>query len=93
MQDLVSNPEKTKVVLVQTHLDKCVKSKIKKECDLPITGVRCVHTIFTDLAIFDVDHDKGLKLRKYNPKSSIDEIKEKTAADFKVGKDCKPWTI
>ena len=78
-------------MVVQTHIDKYGKSKIKKKCDLPMTGAKCVHTIVTDLAVFDVDHEKGLTLRKYNPKSSIDEIKEKTAADFEVGKDCAPW--
>lgn len=91
--DLVSNPEKTKVVVVQTHLDKHGRPKIKKQCDLPITGAKCVHTIVTDLAVFDVDHEKGLTLRKYNPKSSIDEIKEKTAANFKVADGCKPWEL
>jgi 3-oxoacid CoA-transferase len=45
------------------------------------------------LAVFDVDHEKGLTLRKYNPKSSIEEIKEKTAADFEIGKDCGPWKM
>jgi len=92
-QDLVSNPAKTKVMVVQTHVDKYGKSKIKKQCDLPITGAKCVHTIVTDLAVFDVDHEKGLTLRKYNPNSSIDQIKEKTAADFEVSKDCAPWKL
>jgi 3-oxoacid CoA-transferase len=45
------------------------------------------------LAVFDVDHEKGLTLRKYNPKSSIEEIKEKTAADFKVAKNFGPWKL
>lgn len=84
---------KTKVVVVQTHLDKYGKSKIKKKCDLPITGAKCVHTVVTDLAVLDVDHEKGLTLRKYNPKSSIDNFKEKMAADFEVGQNCKPWKI
>ena len=40
-----------------------------------------------------VDHEKGLTLRDYSRSSSIDEIREKTAADFEIGKDCKPWAI
>jgi 3-oxoacid CoA-transferase len=75
----VSNPEKTKVLVVQAHI-KYEKSKIKKECDLPITGAKCVHTIITDLAVFDVDPEKGLNLRRYNPLTKIDEIRRKTAA-------------
>lgn len=80
-------------MVVQTHVDKYGKSKVKEKCDLPITGARCVHTIVTDLAVFDVDHEKGLTLRKYNPKSSIDEIREKTAADFEVAKNCEAWKL
>lgn len=92
-QDLVSNPEATKVLVVQTHTDKYGKSKIKKQCDLPLTGSRCVHTIVTELACFDVDHKEGLTLRDYNPDSSIEVIKAKTAAPFKIAKGCGPWKI
>ncbi|ESZ96305.1 hypothetical protein SBOR_3360 [Sclerotinia borealis F-4128] len=69
--DLVSNPQKTKVMVVQTHVDKYV----------------------TDLAVFDVNHEKGLTLRKYNPNVSIDEIKEETDCEFRTGKDCKAWVL
>ena len=89
----MSNPEGTKVLIMQTHVDKHGKTKIKAKCDLPLTGAKCVHTIVTDLACFDVDHEKGLTLRDYNPESSIGEIKEKTGADFQIGKDCNPWKI
>ena len=48
--DLVSNPDGTKLLIVRTHVDKYGKSKIKKKCDLPLTGAKCVHTIVTYLA-------------------------------------------
>lgn len=76
---------------MQTHQDKHGRPKIKAKCDLPITGAKCVHTIVTELAIFDVDHEKGLTLREYNPNSSIEDIKSKTGCDFQIGKDCGPW--
>lgn len=78
-------------MVVQTHQDKHGRPKIKKQCDLPLTGAQCVHIIVTELAVFDVDHKKGLTLREYNPKSSIDEIREKTGADFEVAENCGPW--
>jgi 3-oxoacid CoA-transferase len=81
------------VLIVQTHVDKYGEPKIKKQCDLPLTGAKCVRTIVTNLACFDVDHERGLTLRDYNPLSSIDEIREKTEADFRIGKECKPWEI
>ena len=81
------------MLVLQTHVDKYGKPKIKKQCELPLTGARCVHTIITDLACFDVDHEKGLELRDYNPSSSVDKIRAKTGADFEIGMACKPWRI
>ena len=91
--DLVANPEETKILVVQTHCDKHGNPKIKAKCDLPLTGARCVHTIVTELACFDVDHEKGLTLRDYNPDSSIEEIKKKTGCEFEVADGCGPWKI
>lgn len=47
--DLVSNPDETKVVIVSDHLDKNGNSKLVEECSLPLTGVRCVSQMITDL--------------------------------------------
>lgn len=80
-------------MVTQTHCDKHGNPKIKEMCDLPLTGARCVHTIVAELAVFDVDPEEGLTLRDYNPKSSIEEIKKKTAAPFKVKDGCAPWRI
>jgi 3-oxoacid CoA-transferase len=47
--DLVSNPEKTKVVALLEHTDKKGGAKILKQCDFPLTGKQCVSRIITDL--------------------------------------------
>lgn len=91
--DLVANPEEVKILVVQTHCGKRGNSKIKAKCDLPLTGARCVHAIITELACFDVDQEKGLTLRDYNSNSRIDDIKKKTACEFKVAEEGGSWEV
>ena len=47
--DLVSNPEKTKVVALMEHCDKRGNAKILKQCEFPLTGRACVSRIITEL--------------------------------------------
>lgn len=92
-EDLVSNPQSTEVIVVQTHVDKYGNPKIKEKCSLPVTGTRCVRKIITDLAVFEVDFEIGLTLAKYNPATTVEEIRSKTGAPFKVGLHCAPWIV
>lgn len=87
--DLVSNPVKTKIVVLTKHQQKGNKSKIVKECSLPLTGAKCVSRIITEKAVFDVDPKEGLTLVEIVKGLSVDELKKQTDADFKVAKDLK----
>ncbi|KAK4940628.1 hypothetical protein LTR10_019258 [Elasticomyces elasticus] len=88
--DLVSNPDQTKIVVTTDHVDKYGKSKIVEICSLPLTGAKVVSTIITDLCVFQVDRTKGtLTLTELADGVSVDEIKEKTDANFAVGEDLK----
>jgi 3-oxoacid CoA-transferase len=83
--DLVSNPDKTKVIVVMEHCSKNGKSKILNECSLPLTGARTVSTIITELAVFDVDRAAGtMELIDIAEGVTLDEVKAKTAAEFTV---------
>jgi 3-oxoacid CoA-transferase len=87
--DLVSQPHRTKVVVTMEHVDKKGRPKIVKECAFPLTGFRCVSRIITDLAVFDVDHNKGLTLVEKPKDTTIEEIRNKTGADFEVSNNLK----
>lgn len=91
--DLVANPEKTKVVVTMEHTDKKGNPKILSDCTFPLTGPRCVSTIITDLAVFDVSTTEGLTLIEHAEGVTIDEIRSKTAAPFKVSADLKPMQL
>ncbi|OQD75031.1 hypothetical protein PENDEC_c008G03245 [Penicillium decumbens] len=88
--DLVANPEKTKVVVTMEHTDKKGNPKILPSCSFPLTGPKCVSTIITDLAVFDVSPTEGLTLIEHAEGVTVEEIRSKTAAPFKVADDLKP---
>ena len=83
--DLVSNPDKTKVIVVMEHCAKDGSPKIMQECTLPLTGARAVSTIVTEIAVFKVDREAGeLELLEVAPGKTVDYVRERTHAKFKV---------
>lgn len=79
--DLVAGTKR--VIVITDHVAKDGSPKIVANCTLPLTGVRVVQRIITDLADFDVSVD-GLVLRELAPGISLAEIQEKTGAEFIV---------
>ena len=91
--DLVANPSQTKVVITMEHTDKKGNPKILKQCTFPLTGQKCVSTIITDLAVFDVHPLEGLTLKEVAKGVTVDEVKAKTEAPFKVADDLKEMEV
>jgi 3-oxoacid CoA-transferase subunit B len=79
--DLVANVKR--VVILMEHVAKDGTPKLLKECAFPLTGKACVDRVITDLAIMDIDKD-GMRLVSMAPGVSVDEIKAKTEANFKI---------
>lgn len=73
--DLVASARN--IIVAMQHTNPKGESKLLPACTLPLTGVRCVKRIVTDLAVVDIT-DKGFKLIERAPGVSVDEIKNKT---------------
>lgn len=72
-----------RVIVVMEHVNKKGESKIKKQCELPLTGKGVVHRLITDLAVFDFT-DTGMQLIELAEGVTLEEVKAKTAASFNV---------
>lgn len=78
--DLVTGAKK--VIVAMTHTAKG-KPKIVKECSLPLTSIRTVDLIVTDLAVIEPT-EEGLVLREMAPGVSVEEVLKQTEANLIV---------
>ncbi len=74
--DLVASAKN--IIVAMMHTNPAGESKLLPSCTLPLTGVKCIKRIVTELAVIDVTPN-GFKLIERAPGISIEEIKSKTA--------------
>jgi len=79
--DLVASAQN--IIVAMMHTNPKGESKLLPQCTLPLTGVRCVKKIVTDLAVLDVT-PAGFKLLERAPGISVEEIQAKTAGRLVV---------
>ena len=89
--DLVASAEN--IIVAMQHRSRDGASKLLKECTLPITGLRCVKKIVTDLAVLEVLPEGGFKLLERAPGITVEEIKEATEGKLVVEGDIPEITI
>jgi 3-oxoacid CoA-transferase subunit B len=73
--DLVASARN--IIVAMQHTNPKGESKLLSQCTLPLTGVRCVRKIVTDLAVLDVSA-QGFVLLERAPGVSVEEIQSKT---------------
>ena len=74
--DLVASARN--IIVAMMHTNPKGESKLLPACQLPLTGVKCVKRVVTDLAVLDIT-PQGFKLLERAPGISVDEIRSKTA--------------
>ena len=82
--DLVAGVKR--VVVIMDHNAKSGAAKLLKACALPLTGVKVVDRIITDLGVFDIDKN-GMRLTELAPDVTVEEVKQMTEGAFKVADD------
>jgi 3-oxoacid CoA-transferase subunit B len=82
--DLVAGAKR--VIVCMQHKNKAGESKVLKKCSLPLTGVKCVNKIVTDLAVMEY-REKGLTLLERAPGVTVEEIKSSTEAELIIAGD------
>ncbi|MBL8550415.1 MAG: CoA transferase subunit B [Hyphomonadaceae bacterium] len=81
--DLVAGVKR--VVVVMEHTAKDGSPKLLKKCTLPLTGVRVVDLVITDLGVFEIDKmgDAPMRLIELADGVTLPEIEAKTEAAFR----------
>lgn len=79
--DLVAGTDN--IIVAMMHTDKAGNSKLLPKCTLPITGLKCIHRVVTDLAVLDVA-DGAFHLLELAPGVTVEEIEAKTAGRLVV---------
>jgi 3-oxoacid CoA-transferase subunit B len=91
--DLVAGVKR--VIVTMEHTAKGV-AKIKKQCDLPLTGLRCIDMVITDLCVLEMDARRPdgrrrFVLKELAPGVSVEDVRQATEAEIVV--DRTPGTI
>lgn len=80
--DLVASAKN--IIVAMQHCSKEGASKLLKNCSLPITGLKCVKKIVSDMAVLDVLPEGGFRLLERAPGVSVEQIKNATEGHLLV---------
>ena len=80
------------IIVAMQHTDKAGNSKLLSKCTLPITGLKCVKKVVTDLGVFDITED-GFLCVEYAPGVTMEEIKSKTAGRLTIADTVKEISL
>lgn len=88
--DLVASAKN--IIVAMQHVNKAGESKLLPECSLPLTGVKCVKKIVTELAVLDIT-PQGFRLLERAPGISVEEIKNATKGKLIIEGDIPEMTL
>lgn len=81
-----------KVIIALEHCAKNGDAKLLHQCTYPLTAANKVSMVVTELAVFQFIN-KQMVLTEISPDITVDELRQKTEANFTVSADLKPFSI
>lgn len=88
--DLVASAKN--IIVAMQHVNKAGESKLLKQCSLPITGLRCVKKVVTELGVFDIT-ERGFELKELAPGVTVEEVISKTEGRLVVEGEIKEMVV
>jgi 3-oxoacid CoA-transferase subunit B len=89
--DLVASAKN--IIVAMQQVNKAGQSKLLPKCDLPLTGIKCVKKIVTELGVYEILPEGGFKLIETAPGITVDHIKKATAGKLVIGENVKEMAL
>ncbi|HQQ94721.1 MAG TPA: 3-oxoacid CoA-transferase subunit B [Bacteroidia bacterium] len=89
--DLVASAKN--IIVAMQQVNKAGQSKFLTKCELPLTGVKCVKKIVTELGVYDIIPEGGFRLLERAPGISIEQIRQATAGKLIIDREVPEMTV
>jgi 3-oxoacid CoA-transferase subunit B len=89
--DLVASAKN--IIVAMQQVNKAGQSKLLPNCELPLTGIRCVKKIVTELGVYEIVPGGGFKLLETAPGITVDDIKKATAGKLIISESVKEMAL
>lgn len=86
--DLVASARR--VIVIMEHTTKTGEPKLLPQCTLPLTGLKVVDTVITDLGFFRFT-PRGLRLEELAPGVTVEQVHQNTTAAFQIAPGIASW--
>ncbi|MEW6468615.1 MAG: CoA transferase subunit B [Bacteroidota bacterium] len=83
--DLVASAKN--IIVAMQQVNKAGESKLLPKCTLPITGLKCIKKIVTELGVYDIHPQGGFVLKERAPGVTVEHIKKSTAGKLVIEGD------
>jgi 3-oxoacid CoA-transferase subunit B len=89
--DLVASAKN--IIVAMQQVNKTGESKLLPKCELPLTGIRCIKKVVTELGVYEIVKEGGFKLLERAPGVTVEQIKKATSGKLIIEGDVPEMVI